>query len=232
MSISNEIKQELIQMSDYKYKSFHSNLCPGINNILGIRVPVLREYAKKLIKKYSFEELINNIDDEYYEEIMLQGMLIGLNSKENFNVIKKYIEDYIPKIDNWAICDTFCAGLKIVNKNKENMWDFIKQYLDSDKEFYLRFAIVIILDYYIEEKYLEEIFRIFNNIQSEYYYVKMAIAWAISISLIKYYDKTINYLKNNSKIDKWTYNKSLQKAIESYRITKDQKELLKNMKKY
>ena len=163
---------------------------------------------------------------------MLQGMLIGLNSKEDFNVIKKYIEDYIPKIDNWAICDTFCAGLKIVNKNKENMWDFIKQYLDSDKEFYLRFAIVIILDYYIEEKYLEEIFRIFNNIQSEYYYVKMAIAWAISISLIKYYDKTINYLKNNSKIDKWTYNKSLQKAIESYRITKSQKELLKNMKKY
>lgn len=232
MSISNEIKQELIQMSDSKYKSFHSNLCPGINNILGIRVPVLREYAKKLIKKYSFEELINNIDDEYYEEIMLQGMLIGLNSKENFNVIKKYIEDYIPKIDNWAICDTFCAGLKIVNQNKENMWGFIKQYLDSDKEFYLRFAIVIILDYYIEEKYLEEIFRIFNNIQSEYYYVKMTIAWAISICLIKYYDKTINYLKNNSKIDKWTYNKSLQKAIESYRITKDQKELLKNMKKY
>ncbi len=232
MSISNKIKQELIQMSDSKYKSFHSNLCPGINNILGIRVPVLREYAKKLIKKYSFEELINNIDDEYYEEIMLQGMLIGLNSKENFNVIKKYIEDYIPKIDNWAICDTFCAGLKIVNQNKENMWGFIKQYLDSDQEFYLRFAIVIILDYYIEEKYLEEIFRIFNNIQSEYYYVKMAIAWAISICLIKYYDKTINYLKNNSKIDKWTYNKSLQKAIESYRITKDQKELLKNMKKY
>lgn len=232
MSISNEIKQELIQMSDSKYKSFHSNLCPGINNILGIRVPVLREYAKKLIKKYSFEELINNIDDEYYEEIMLQGMLIGLNSKENFNVIKKYIEDYIPKIDNWAICDTFCAGLKIVNQNKENMWGFIKQYLDSDQEFYLRFAIVIILDYYIEEKYLEEIFRIFNNIQSEYYYVKMAIAWAISICLIKYYDKTINYLKNNSKIDKWTYNKSLQKAIESYRITKSQKELLKNMKKY
>ncbi len=232
MSISNKIRQELIQMSDSKYKSFHSNLCPGINNILGIRVPVLREYAKKLIKKYSFEELINNIDDEYYEEIMLQGMLIGLNSKENFNVIKKYIENYIPKIDNWAICDTFCAGLKIVNQNKENMWGFIKQYLDSDKEFYLRFAIVIILDYYIEEKYLEEIFRIFNNIQSEYYYVKMAIAWAISICLIKYYDKTINYLKNNSKIDKWTYNKSLQKAIESYRITKDQKELLKNMKKY
>ena len=159
-------------------------------------------------------------------------MLIGLNSKENFNVIKKYIEGYIPKIDNWAICDTFCAGLKIVNQNKENMWGFIKQYLDSDQEFYLRFAIVIILDYYIEEKYLEEIFRIFNNIQSEYYYVKMAIAWAISICLIKYYDKTINYLKNNSKIDKWTYNKSLQKAIESYRITKDQKELLKNMKKY
>ena len=232
MSVSNEIKQELIQMSDSKYKSFHSNLCPGISNILGIRVPILREYAKKIIKKYSFEELINNIDDEYYEEIMLQGMLIGLNSKENFNVIKKYIEDYIPKIDNWAICDTFCAGLKIVNKNKDKMWDFIKQYLDSDKEFYLRFAIVIILDYYIEEKYLEEIFRIFNNIQSEYYYVKMAIAWTISISLIKYYDKTINYLKNNSKIDKWTYNKSLQKAIESYRITKSQKELLKNMKKY
>lgn len=112
------------------------------------------------------------------------------------------------------------------------MWEFIQEYLESNKEFYLRFVIVMILDFYIEEKYLERDFEIFNNIKSDKYYVQMAIAWAISICLIKYYDETIKYLKSKDcELDNFTYNKSLQKARESFRISKEQKEELKNMKK-
>lgn len=227
----NSIKNDLISLIDEKYKEFHSNLCPGINNILGIRVPVLRNYAKQLAKNYSLEELLANIDDEYYEEIMLQGMIIGLKKKEEWDVVKQLILDFIPKIDNWAICDTFCAGLKMTKKYKNEMWELIQEILKSSKEFEIRFAVVMILDYYIDEEYLEKDFKIFDQIKHEEYYVRMAIAWAISICLIKFYDETISYLINNTSLDNWTYNKAIQKAIESYRITDKQKDELRKMKR-
>jgi len=110
------------------------------------------------------------------------------------------------------------------------MWDFIQKYIESDKEFEIRFGIVMLLDYYIDEEYLEKDFGIFDSIISKDYYVQMAVAWALSICLIKFYDKTIKYLKT-SNLDKFTYNKALQKAIESYRINKSQKEYLKSLKK-
>ena len=225
-----KIKNKLFELADEKYKEFHGGLCPGVNNIIGVRVPILRNYAKELVKKYSLEELWNQIDDEYYEEIMLKGMIIGLSKKENIDVVFNYIKQFVPKINNWAVCDVFCAGLKITKKHKKEMWNFIQTYIKSEKEFEIRFAIVMILDYYIEEEYLKKDFEIFDSITNKDYYVQMAIAWAVSICLIKHYDKTVQYLRN-CKLDKFTFNKSLQKAIESYRISNDKKEILKIMKK-
>lgn len=224
------IKQKLYKLSDKKYQDFHSSLCPGTENIIGVRVPILRNYAKELFKQKDWKETINEIDNEYYEEIMLQGMLIGQVKNEDITIILKYIENYVSKIDNWAICDVFCAGLKITKKYKNEMWNFISTYLKSNKEFEIRFAVVMILDYYIEQDYLIKNFEIFEQIKHEGYYVKMAIAWAISICLVKYYDETLEYLKN-SKLDDWTYNKAIQKAIESYRISDNRKEILRKMKK-
>lgn len=225
-----EIKKKLFEISDQKYKEFHGGLCPGTENIIGVRVPVLRKYAQELFEKKDWKQTIEVIDNEYYEEIMLQGMLIGQVKNEDINTILKYVEKYVPQIDNWAICDIFCAGLKITKKYKKEMWNFIQKYLKSDKEFEIRFAIVIILDYYIDEEYLKEDFKIFDNIKHEGYYVKMAVAWAVSICLIKYYEDTTEYLKK-SKIDDWTYNKAIQKAIESYRISDEKKQELRKMKK-
>ena len=163
---------------------------------------------------------------------MLQGMIIGLDKKVNIKTILEYIEEFIPKIYNWAICDVFCAGLKIVNKYPKEIWSFISKYLESEKEFELRFAIVIILDYYINEEYIDKDLKVLNSIHSDKYYVQMAIAWAISICLIKFYDKTVSYLQDeNCFLDKFTYNKSIQKAIESYRITNEQKVFLRSLKK-
>lgn len=229
--MKNKIKKELKQLTDEKYRKFHSGLCPGTENILGVRVPVLRKYAKELIKKYEWKELLENIDDEYYEEIMLQGMLIGL-AKEDIEIILLEIRDYIPKINNWAICDIFCAGLKITKKYPEKMWKFIQKYLQSDKEFEIRFAVVIMLDYYINDEYEEKVIEILDGIKCEKYYVQMAIAWTMSVCLIKYYDKTIKYLQSNKcHLDKFTFNKSIQKAIESYRILDEKKDFLRNLKR-
>lgn len=224
-----KIKEELFELADQKYKEFHSGLCPGTNNIIGVRVPILRNYAKQLTKEQDIEEILKQIDNQYYEEIMLQGMLIGFRKKQ-IDQIQKQIEEFVPKIDNWAICDIFCAGLKITKKHKKEMWEWIQSYLKSDQEFEIRFGVVMLLDYYIDDKYLQKDFAIFDSITSQAYYVQMAVAWAISIALIKFYDPTIQYLKT-AKLDKFTYNKSLQKAIESYRITKEQKDILRSMKK-
>lgn len=224
-----KIRKHLFELQDKKYQEFHSGLCPNTNNIIGIRIPVLRKYAKELIKQYEIEILLKNIGNKYYEEIMLQGMLIGLAKKE-INEILKYIKEFVPKIDNWAVCDTFCTGLKITYKYKERIWDFIQPYFKSDKEFEIRFGIVMLLAYYIDEEYIEQDLKILNNLRHEGYYVKMAVAWAISVCLVKFYDKTIKFLTQNS-LDDFTYNKSIQKAIESYRITNEQKEILRSMKK-
>ena len=224
------IEKELFKLQDKKYQEFQKGLCPGASNIIGIRVPILRSYAKELLKKYNLKELMENINDNYQEELMLQGMLIG-SAKEDFDVIIRYVEEFIPKIKTWAVCDTFCAGLKITKKHKEEMWLFLQKYLKSKKEFEVRFGIVMILDYFIEKEYLEDNFKIFNSIKVDKYYVQMAVAWAVSICLIKFYKETVKYLQEEADLDKFTYNKSIQKAIESYRITDEQKDFLRELKK-
>lgn len=226
-----EIKEKLKELADEKYRQFHSKLCPGTENILGIRIPVLRNYAKELVKQYPVKELLEKIGNEYYEEVMLQGMVIGL-AKEDLNTILIWIEQFIPKIDNWAVCDTFCAGLKITKKYPSQMWEFIQKYLKSQKEFEIRFAVVMMLDYYITAEYIEKDIALLNQIKSDKYYVQMAVAWALSFGFIKFYDKTIAYFKSKTcDLDNFTYNKAIQKALESYRITPEQKDILRKMKR-
>ena len=223
--MEDEIRAKLFEMKDTEYKKFQSSLCPNTDSIIGVRIPILKKYAKDLIKQYNLEELLQNIGEKYYEEIIL----IGLDKIDIINTIKR-IKEFVPKIDNWAVCDVFCAGLKITLKHKSEMWDVVKAYLNSSKEFEIRFAIVMILDYYIDEDYLKQDFKIFDSVDNEGYYAKMAVAWAVSIALIKYYDDSLKYLQS-CKLDNFTYNKAIQKAIESYRINDEQKRFLKSIKR-
>jgi len=225
-----KIRQDLLNSADKKYKDFHSSLCPGTNNIIGVRVPVLRNYAKKLSKQENFKNYISFDKTVYYEEVMLQGMLIGFIKNTDIKEVLEVIKNFIPKIDNWAVCDIFCAGLKAVNKNKDTFWSFIQKYLKSKKEFELRFALVIILDYFIDDKHIKDALNIFDNIKHDGYYVKMAIAWAISVAFVKFPETTMMYLKNNN-LDDWTYNKALQKICESLRVSKETKKIIKEMKR-
>ncbi len=226
-----KIRKDLINLQDEKFRQFNSVICPGAYDMLGIKVPVLRNYAQKLVKQgENFKDYIYFTETKYFEEVMLQGMLIGFIRNIDTKELLKIIENFVTKIDNWCICDIFCAGLKVVNKNKEIFWNFIQKYLKSDKEFELRFAVVMILSYFVQEEYLNKIFKIFNRINHNGYYVKMAVAWAVSVAFVKYQDKTFEFLKQNN-LDDWTYNKSLQKIRESLRVAPETKEIIKNMKR-
>lgn len=223
------VKERLIELSEEKYRKFSSSLIPNIDNVLGVRLPVLRKLAKEIYKSDNWQDFLNQKQSDYMEEVMLQGMIIGLVKDEPQNILN-YIKDFVPKINNWAVCDSFCTGLKFTNTNKALVWDFLQMYFQSDKEYELRFGIVMLLSYFIEDFYIDKVLKILDKVNHEGYYVKMAVAWAVSICYIKFSEKTQKYL-HVSNLDNWTYNKSIQKIIESYRIDKQTKELLKKMKR-
>lgn len=224
-----EIRQELIKLADDKYRSFHSNLCPGVENILGVRLPLLRKIANSLSKEEDYYNYLNNGDTKYYEEIMIEGLIIGYLKTDNENRFN-YIKNFIPKIDNWAICDSFCNNLKFTKENMNEVWNFILPYTSSENEFDIRFAIVMMLNFYIIEDYIDDVLNTLNKINHDGYYVKMAVAWAVSYAYIDFPQKTLAFLKNNN-LDNFTYNKSLQKIIESTRVSKEDKDLMRSLKK-
>ena len=223
-----DLRNRLFELSDEKYKKFHSGLCPNTDNIIGVRLPQLRQIAKE-IAKGDWRGYLENCLEDYYEENLINGLVIAY-AKCDVEEKLQYIKVFVPKINYWAICDSFCSSLKFTTKNREIVWEFLQPYLNSDKEFKIRFAVVMMLNYYITEEYIDIVLKSLDKISHDGYYVKMAVAWAVSICFIHFKDKTMDFLKNNN-LDDFTYNKSLQKICESLRVNKDTKILIKSMKR-
>lgn len=221
------LRKKLFELADDKYRKFQSSLCPNINDIIGVRIPKLREIAKE-ISKGNPKQFLDNYKCEYFEEKMIYGLIIGY-MKEEVKIRLKYLDRFVPMIDNWAICDSCCSTYKFTNKNLKEMFEYIQKYIVSKNEFEVRFACIMLMDYYLVDEYIDIVFEIFNGIKLDKYYVQMGIAWAISVAFIKYEEKTRKFLKNNS-LDKFTYNKALQKIIESNRVSKDVKAEMRGMK--
>lgn len=224
----NKIRKSLIEKQDLKYKEFHSSLCPNVDKIIGVRVPELRKMAKE-IATTNYEEFFAQVEDGYYEEILLQGLVIGY-AKISIEETLEHLKKFVPKINSWAVCDTTCSNLKITKKYMKEMWKFLEQYINSDKEYEIRFALVMYLNYYLTEDYIDEILKKIDKITNKEYYVQMAIAWLISFSYIKQKEKTEKYLLSNN-LDKFTLNKSIQKICESYRVNDEDKQKLRKLKK-
>ncbi len=234
MSLAKDIEENLKDLSDAKYLEFSKST--GVGNgeskeSLGIRIPMLRNFAKDLLEKYELDYLLENIEENYYEEVMLKGMLITLKKDLSWQQLENHIIYYVPKITDWALCDIFCSGLKLSKKYLNEIWSLIKKYLKSNKEFEVRFALVMILNYFLLDEYIDEVFEIIDDVRPDKYYVKMANAWLISYCAIKYFDKTYKFLKEDSNLDVWTHNKGIQKSTESLRLTKEQKEKLRGLKR-
>lgn len=240
-----QIRENLLLMAEPQYRDFSAKLLPEGENLLGVRLPKLRKYAKQIGKLYGTiylnAVLLSELNKkEYMEEILLQGMVIGNLKAENdeeLAAIFDYIRRYVPKIANWSTCDSFCAGLKITKQYPERMWDLLQAYLTAEQEFAIRFGIVMIINYYINEEYFDQLFPVFNAIGKRHhaYYVEMGLAWAISICYVHMPAKTERYLKDmHAKpevLDDFTYHKALQKIVESRCVSSEEKAMIRGMKR-
>lgn len=216
----------LFEIRDIKYSNFHSGL--GVSgNVIGIRTPIMKKMARD-ISKGNYKEFLKLLKEDYYEEIALFGFII-CNIKELEDSVY-YLDIYKQRINSWASCDLLCSGFKIINKNKGYFWKYINDNIDSDNLWIRRMCFVLMISYYIEDKYLENIFVLCDTYNTKDYYVQMAVAWLISICYIKYPDITINYIKDNH-LDNFTHNKAIQKIRESYRVSIEDKEFLNGLKR-
>lgn len=226
--LEHKIRQQLLALADCKHQKFVSALIPDCSNVLGVRIPQIRQIAKELTKECPLE-YINETQEIYCEEIMIKGLIIA-NLKADLSTILKLTAIHIKKINNWANCDNFCSAFKIARQYPDEVWQFLQPYWHSNETYKIRVAVVIMLSYYINEKYLPELFKVFDYIQHSDYYVKMAVAWAVSFCYIKFPKQTMEYLLHN-RLDDFTFNKSLQKIVESYRVTAEDKAKIRTLKR-
>ena len=219
----------LISLKDEKYKEFHKSLVLDSKyEMIGVRIPILRDIAKKIVKTTNIEEFLKIAENKYYEEVMIQGLVIShIKDEEAFY---KYFKNFINKIDNWAICDSFCNSLKIVKKYEEKYFKEAEELALKEEEFKSRVGLVLILNFFINSNYLNSIFDILNKIRSEKFYINMAEAWLICEMYIKFPKETKVFLKKN-KLNRFTQNKAISKINDSYRVSKEEKESLKKFRK-
>ena len=218
---------ELQSLQDLKYRDFQSKLIPTIDKstIIGVRMPDLRKLAKKIDEKQA-QIFMQDLPHTYYEENMLQSILIS--NMKNYDDCIDHLERFLPFVDNWAVSD--CISPKIFTKNTDKLIGKIKLWAKSPHTYTVRVAICLLMKYFLDEKFKVEYLKIATRIRSEEYYVNMMVAWFFATALAKQWDDVIFVLEDNL-LDDWTHNKTIQKARESFRITPEQKQYLKSLKK-
>lgn len=226
-----KITQTLFENADESYKNFHQSIVPRLpkERIIGVRVPVLRKIAKQLKKDESSKSLANEflqeLPHEYYDEDMLHAII--LSDERDFSTALKRTSEFLPYIDNWAVCDTFCP--KAFGKNKKALWQEIEKWLESEKTFTVRFGIVNAMRFFLDEDFSAEKMKKVLEVSNEDYYVRMAIAWYMSVALVKQWEVAIKVIEDKS-LGAWVHNKSIQKSCESFRLSAEQKQYLKTLK--
>lgn len=224
-----KIKSRLYELADKNYQEFSTSLIPGCKTMIGVRLPKLRVFAKE-IAKGDYKNYLINAKDDTFEEVMLQGMVIGYS---NCDIEEKleFAAKFIPKISDWSVNDAFCTSFKCTVKNRERVFGFLLNYVSSEKEFEQRVVAVMLMDYFLTEEYIDRVLEVLDSLKHEGYYTKMGVAWAIATSYAKFPEKTYKYLTGNNSLDDFTFNKSIQKMIESYRVPVEDKQNLKKLKR-
>ena len=222
------IKDELFSMQDKKYRDFQAKLFPTLdsNIIIGVRTPDIKKLAKRLYKENNYKSFIEDLPHKYFDENQLHAFIIS--EIKDYDECILYINKFLPYVDNWATCDQLSP--KVFKKNTSNLLKQIKIWVKSKYTYTIRFGIGILMQYFLDDEFKVEYLDMVCNIKSNEYYVNMMRAWYFATALAKQYNFVIPYIEQN-KLDDWTHNKTIQKAIESYRITNEQKQYLKGLKR-
>lgn len=220
--------QTLKNLADPQYKAFHERLCKTSRaEILGVRSPETKRIAKE-IAKGDAAGFLALAGDTYYEELLIQGFVIAF-LKAPLTEKRPLIDRFIPQIDNWAVCDSFCAALKPKRGEAEALYRLCLDYLAKSGEYERRAAIVLLMDHLVNEEYIDHIFSGLSNVTCDCYYVHMAVAWCVQVCFVKQKEKTLAFLKMNM-LDVQTHNKAIQKITESNRVTKEEKDFVRTLK--
>jgi hypothetical protein len=223
----NKIRDELFKLQDKKYGEFQTKLIPTASpdTFIGVRTPDLRNLAKRIVKENSYKDFLKELPHYYFDENQLHAFIIS--EIKDYDECLNYINEFLPYVDNWATCDQMSP--KIFKKHPDKLIGQIKKWMKTKETYTIRFGIGMLMQYYLDDNFKTEYLQMVSKIKSKEYYVNMMIAWYFATALAKQYEKTLPYIENK-KLDTWTHNKTIQKAIESYRITLEQKEYLKSLK--
>jgi 3-methyladenine DNA glycosylase AlkD len=226
MSIIQEIQNRLYELQDTEYRDFQSKLIPGVQvEYIGVRTPELRKLAKEYAKHPEINEFLDTLPHKYFDENQLQAFIIS--EMKDYDVCITRINQFLPYVNNWATCDQMSP--KVFKKRKCELLEKIKGWMASKETYTIRFAMGMLMQHYLDEDFSPEYLRWVAAVKSEEYYVNMMIAWYFATALAKQWEATVPYIENHS-LEMWTNNKAIQKAVESYRITPEQKEYLKTFK--
>ena len=225
--IQEEIRKALLKQQDEKYRAFQSGLMPTVapETILGVRTPELRKLAKELSRREDIGGFLQALPHEYFNEYQLHALI--LSEEKDFGRCVEAVVAFLPHVDNWATCDQMSP--KVFKKHRSELLPHLRKWLCAEETYTVRFAVVMLMQHYLEEDFSPEYPALVAAIRSEEYYIRMAVAWYFATALAKQYDGVLPYLEEK-RLDPWTHNKTIQKAIESYRITPEQKDYLRSLK--
>lgn len=225
--ILDDIRDELFKMQDIEYRDFNSKLIPTVKkeDMIGVRTPELRKYAKKLLKEEGVEDFLHSLPHKYFDENQLHAFIIS--EIKDFKLCIDELINFLPYLDNWATCDQLSP--KIFKKYRNDLLPHIYEWLKSDKTYTVRFGIGMLMEHFLDEDFKTEYPEMVAAVRSEEYYINMMTAWYFATALAKQYESILPFIEGN-KLDTWTHNKSIQKAIESNRINAEQKNYLKGLK--
>ena len=226
--ITGEIRKELKKLQDKGYREMQVTIIPTLeaDSIIGVRTPALRQLAKEFAKREDISEFLSDLPHKFFEENQLHAFILsGMKDAES---CIRLVDEFLPYVDNWATCDQMSP--KVFKKHKQLLLEYVDKWIRSEHTYVKRFAIGMLMEHFLDEDFKTSYLTKVSRIRSEEYYVNMMIAWYFATALAKQYENTLPFIEKQ-KLDKWTHNKSIQKAVESYRITPEQKEYLKTLKR-
>ncbi len=223
-----EIRERLFALRDEKYKAFHCGLMPTVDpdTVIGVRVPALRKLAKELWREYDVSPFLAGLPHRYYEENNLHGFLI--EQIRDYDACVTQLERFLPYIDNWATCDMVAPD--VFGSHKEELAARIRKWMASGETYTVRYAMGMLMRYFLEEDFCPEYLKTVAEYSTEEYYIRMMQAWYFATALAKQYEAALPYLENGA-LEPWTHNKAIQKAVESRRITPQQKAYLRGLRR-
>ena len=227
ITINEEIQNELFLQQDTKYRDFQAKLLPTVDKetVIGVRTPAMRKYAKQMAKREDITMFLNDLPHRYFDENQLHAFIIS--EIKDFDSCMSEVECFLPYVDNWATCDQLSP--KVFKKHRPELLERIKKWIGSEHTYTVRFAIGMLMQHFLDEDFDPAYPEMVAAVRSEEYYINMMIAWYFATALAKQYEIILPYIEEK-RIAPWTHNKAIQKSVESYRITPEQKTYLKTLK--